>query len=66
MPGLSPLVTASLRVLQLLWGAEEEKKRQCVFKGKDPQVSARDVTPPSLPEVGLPFLCQGGSFCPLD
>lgn len=25
--------------LQLLWGADEEKKRQCVFKGKDPQVS---------------------------
>nr|XP_034986343.1 semaphorin-4B [Zootoca vivipara] len=22
---------------KLLWGAEEEKKRQCVFKGKDPQ-----------------------------
>lgn len=25
--------------LQLPWGADEEKKRQCVFKGKDPQVS---------------------------
>lgn len=24
---------------QLLWSADEEKKRQCVFKGKDPQVS---------------------------
>uniref|UniRef100_A0A8D2LLL5 Semaphorin 4B n=1 Tax=Varanus komodoensis TaxID=61221 RepID=A0A8D2LLL5_VARKO len=22
---------------RLLWGAEEEKKRQCIFKGKDPQ-----------------------------
>lgn len=25
--------------LQLPWSADEEKKRQCVFKGKDPQVS---------------------------
>lgn len=24
---------------QLPWSADEEKKRQCVFKGKDPQVS---------------------------
>lgn len=24
---------------QLLWSADEEKKRQCVFKGKDLQVS---------------------------
>ena len=33
--------------LQLPWGADEEKKRQCVFKGKDPQVSpgAWDVPP---------------------
>ncbi|KAI1235304.1 Semaphorin-4B, partial [Lamprotornis superbus] len=26
-------------VRRLLWSADEEKKRQCVFKGKDPQVS---------------------------
>lgn len=25
--------------LQLPWSADDEKKRQCVFKGKDPQVS---------------------------
>lgn len=27
-----------LSFLQLIWHAEEEKKQQCIFKGKDPQV----------------------------
>lgn len=35
MIGLSMTIPS----LQLPWGADEEKKRQCVFKGKDPQVS---------------------------
>lgn len=43
MIGLSMTIPS----LQLPWGADEEKKRQCVFKGKDPQVSpgAWDVLP---------------------
>lgn len=37
-PGLGAL-PVTVPSPQLLWSADEEKKRQCVFKGKDPQVS---------------------------